>query len=93
MQPCPAGVPVVFFGDPNDERTAVLKEIGVPIYSNRKHSKAAARGVLGKISNVVDWQPSAPDLTDKKEKLRHAVRSRLKLSEQYEDAALERHHP
>jgi hypothetical protein len=67
--PCIAmGIPVVFFGDPTDFRTRIVKDIGGMIYNKRLHQ----RGVVGKWGGMlepVDWSPEPIDVS--------AIRHRL----------------
>jgi hypothetical protein len=80
--PCIAmGIPVVFFGRRSDVRTAIIADIGGTIYDATLHSKAWARGVLGKIAQSVDWSPQPLDVTSIKEKLRLAVAERRQVLE------------
>lgn len=76
--PCIAmGIPVVFFGDSNDYRTAIVRDIGGTIYDRRLHSRGALRGLLGRIAQPVDWSPRPLDVTPFKARLLAAVSQRL----------------
>ncbi len=77
--PCIAmGIPVVFFGDPTDGRTSIVRDIGGRIYNARLHRKSLARGGLGRLLENVDWEPAALDVSQKKAELAEAVTSRLR---------------
>lgn len=76
--PCIAmGIPVVFFGDPNDYRTRIVADVGGKIYSERLHDKRAAYGVLGRLMQPVDWSPRPLDIEHLKQQQTNAVATRL----------------
>jgi hypothetical protein len=77
--PCFAmGIPVVFFGSPTDGRTSIVSDIGGTTYDQRLHSKALARGVLGRALDKVDWAPAPLDLSPVKARLVQAVAERMR---------------
>jgi hypothetical protein len=76
--PCIAmGIPVVFFGDPSDERTAIVRKIGGIIYDIRLHKKIMWRGMLGRAFNEVDWSPALLNVSHFKDALATAVARRI----------------
>jgi hypothetical protein len=76
--PCMAmGIPVVFFGDPHNSRTSIVKSIGAKVYDARLHSKALLRGALGQAIDKVDWNPRPLDISAVRSKLKAAVAGRL----------------
>lgn len=75
--PCIAmGIPVVFFGDPTDERTAIVREVGGTIYDERLHRRGLIGRTIGAVQKV-DWSPRPLDITAFKERLTNAVSTRL----------------
>jgi hypothetical protein len=81
--PCIAmGIPVVFFHSNSDGRTSIVRDIGGKIYDARLHSKAFARGVIGRLLDPVDWSPAPLDITPVKKRLTQAVAERLAAIEQ-----------
>jgi hypothetical protein len=78
--PCIAmGIPVVFFGDPTDERTAIVREIGGTIYDERLHRRGLIGRTIGAIQDV-DWSPPPLDIALFRERLTKAVTTRLTKS-------------
>lgn len=76
--PCIAmGIPVVYFSDPRDGRANIVRDIGGIIYHKQLHTKTAARGMLGKMIEHVDWSPQPLDISQFKARMAAAVRSRL----------------
>jgi hypothetical protein len=89
--PCIAmGIPVVFFGDHEDERFGVLREIGLPIYP------LAPRGGVGRwmwrfrifrgawrrwSGRVVDWNPQPLDIEGRKADLIALVKREIRRAE------------
>jgi hypothetical protein len=75
--PCIAmGIPVIFFGDPNNNRTSIVGDIGGTLYDRKLHKK----GLMGKIAMVrdpVDWSPKPLEVEALKDNLLRAVSSRL----------------
>jgi Polysaccharide pyruvyl transferase len=75
--PCIAmGIPVVFFGDPADYRTRVIRDIGGVI----NNTKLYRRGIIGSIGDAiapVDWSPTPLDVSGVKANLLKSVSTRL----------------
>jgi Polysaccharide pyruvyl transferase len=76
--PCIAmGIPVVFFGDPADERTAIVREVGCTIYDERLHRRGLIGRTIGAIQGV-DWSPPPLNIDLFRERLTNAVAARLR---------------
>lgn len=76
--PCIAmGIPVVYFGEPHDGRTSIVRDIGGTIHDLRLHKKAHLRGMLGRTFGRVDWSPKPLDVARTKAALKSAVSTRL----------------
>lgn len=78
--PCIAmGIPVVFFGDPADYRTKVVRDIGGTIYDYRLHSKSPwkGRGTVGRVWQPVDWTPKPLDITAHRQRLIDRVSAQI----------------
>ena len=76
--PCIAmGIPVVFFGDPNDYRTQIVSDVGGKIYSERLHDKRAVYGLPGRLMQPVDWSPRPIDIEHIKKAQTKSVATRL----------------
>ena len=85
--PCLAmGIPVVFFGDPDDYRYGVLRAIGLPIHRIRPgrgissalwHFAPFRRLWRTRTWRTVDWDPPLLDLEGLKDELRSSVRDEL----------------
>ena len=81
--PCLAmGIPVVFFGDPDDYRLQVLTDIGVPIIRRYPRSRLVKRAFGIRVvrrswrlwnDRHIDWNPSAPDLEQQKLEIRGII--------------------
>lgn len=79
--PCIAmGIPVVFFGNPNGKRTAIIRDIGGKIYSARLHRRGLLGRTVGAIQQI-DWSPQPIDISPIRERLALAVATRLRMSE------------
>ena len=67
--PCIAmGIPVVFFGDPDDHRLSILRDLKVPVH---RHPSDGVR------LDEVDWDPPPLDVEGEKEALIREVQARL----------------
>ena len=78
--PCIAmGIPVVYFGDPNDYRTAIISDVGGRIYRRALHSRSLL-GLPGRLVEPVDWSPKPLDVELVKAKLREELNKRLLVS-------------
>jgi hypothetical protein len=78
--PCIAmGIPVVFFGDPKDGRTSIVREVGGIVHQRSLHLKSRARGIMGKLVDQVDWSPAPLDVSQFKARLAAAVSRSLDL--------------
>ena len=65
--PCIAmGIPVVFFGNENDYRISILKDLGLPIYSSM---------VRKEIVNSIDWDPAPIDIESEKEQISKSLKA------------------
>ncbi|MGI9317386.1 MAG: polysaccharide pyruvyl transferase family protein [bacterium] len=63
--PCIAmGIPVVFFGDENDYRISILRDLGVPIYSSM---------IKKEIREKIDWNPPPINLEPEKVEMRNKI--------------------
>lgn len=78
--PCLAmGIPVIFFGDPDDPRISLIKDLKVPIYPYKRKPRGMYklryfRKLMGYLRlRRVDWQPRAPDLEELKANMRQTV--------------------
>lgn len=78
--PCLAmGIPVIFFGDPDDSRIALLREVNVPIYGFKRRTRGLYKmHYFRKIAafleqGQVNWQPEVPDLEALKADMRQTV--------------------
>jgi len=79
--PCVAmGIPVVFFGDPADYRTSIVRDIGGTIYDKRIHGKNVL-GRIGQAIDPIDWSPLPLDITALKERLLQEVSTRIEAVE------------
>ncbi|CAN0306608.1 unnamed protein product, partial [Phaeothamnion confervicola] len=66
--PCLAlGIPVVFFGDSNDYRISITKDLGLPIYSRPEKFFKRSRCDIKMFWDSVDWQPDALDVEQEKQ--------------------------
>jgi hypothetical protein len=75
--PCIAmGIPVVFFGDPTDFRTSIVRDIGGIIYNKRLHQRGVV-GTLGAMFNPVDWSPDPVDVSAIRQRLLAEVENRV----------------
>ena len=73
--PCLAmGIPVVFFGNPQDGRFSILEDLGVPIYP--KIARGDKRAVL-RLLREVCWDPEIPDVEDAKRTLQEWTEARI----------------
>ena len=85
--PCLAmGIPVVFFGDPEDYRYGPLLSIGQPIHPIRPTKGLASllwrfalyrRRWRRRSARAVDWTPPPLDLAERKRSLESLIRSKL----------------
>ena len=82
--PCIAmGIPVLFFGDSQNTRTSILKDLGVPIHSEKLFRKLKNKTLM-KIKRFllkkfvkVNWNPESIDVDDEKNKLIQTVEGRI----------------
>ena len=91
--PCAAmGIPVVFFGNPLDERLTALTEIGQKIHDIQQHSRP--RDLVGRVSSRlsgggssdVDWSPEPLEFENKKLGLIRKLKEQLSvLQSQHSD--------
>jgi len=77
--PCIAmGIPVVFFGNPKDYRTSIVRDIGGIIYDGEMHRKELTpRSLVGRALGRVDWSPKPLDVSAVKTRLLEAVSARM----------------
>ncbi len=72
--PCIAmGIPVIFFGNPNDYRTSIIKEPGLDIHKI-PHQKATRDSIGKELENSFDyinWTPDPIDIQLKKDEIEH----------------------
>lgn len=82
--PCMAmGIPVIFFADPGDTRSSIVRDIGGAVYNKLLHQKSMARGLLGSLYAPVNWSPDPIDISTTKARLNQAIVQRLnRLSSQ-----------
>ncbi len=71
------GIPVVFFGDPSDYRTAIVRDIGGKIYSRKFHEFGFGGLTVGSVLDRVDWSPEPLNIDPVKERLVQAVGKRI----------------
>jgi len=77
--PCAAmGVPVVFFGDPDDYRQHIIREIGLTIHSRRLARKSNPLSHFYK--NQVNWAGETVNLEDRKTAFRSFVARKLEAA-------------
>ena len=89
--PCLAmGIPVVFFGNPDDYRLGVLRDLRIPIYRATPRSRVLNRACRIPpfrwawrlwIKALVDWRPEPPDLSSEKQTLSDVVDRGLRRAE------------
>ncbi|MGD9669444.1 MAG: polysaccharide pyruvyl transferase family protein [Hyphomicrobiaceae bacterium] len=78
--PCMAmGIPVVFFSNPSDPRVSIVKDVGGRVHDLRVHRKLLARGLVGRLLDDVDWEPSPIDVSTIKSSLSGAISDQLRL--------------
>jgi hypothetical protein len=65
------GIPVVFFGKPEETRIHILKQAGIPIHDWRKHIRGLS--LLRFTEKAVDWSPSPVDVSDIAARIRTAI--------------------
>lgn len=76
--PCIAmGVPVVFFGDPTDFRTSIVRDVGGIVYNKRLHQRGLV-GTLGAVLDPVDWSPKPIDVSAIRQRLLKEVEKRIR---------------
>jgi hypothetical protein len=76
--PCIAmGIPVVFFGDPADFRTSIVRDIGGTIYSKRLHKRGVI-GAIGAMLDGIDWSPRPIDVSAIRQRLIDGVEDRIR---------------
>lgn len=78
--PCLAmGIPVIFFGDPDDPRISLIRDLKVPIYPYKRKPRGMyklryLRKLMGYLRLPrVHWQPQAPDLEGLKADMRQTL--------------------
>ncbi|MCL6620508.1 MAG: polysaccharide pyruvyl transferase family protein [Syntrophobacterales bacterium] len=78
--PCLAmGIPVIFFGDPDDPRISLLQDLKVPIYPYKRKPRGPYkmryfRKLLGYLRlGRVNWHPEVPDLEALKAEMRRTI--------------------
>lgn len=88
--PCIAmGIPVVFFGDPNDYRLGVLRDLRVPINRRLPEHRLLRKKYLRVVLEVwrfwnalkVDWHPRSLRLEKEKSRIRETVQRELRLAQ------------
>jgi uncharacterized protein YgfB (UPF0149 family) len=86
------GIPVVFFGNPLDERLTALTEIGQKIHDIQQHSRP--RDLVGRVSSRlsgggssdVDWSPEPLEFENMKLGLIRKLKEQLSvLQSQHSD--------
>jgi polysaccharide pyruvyl transferase len=76
--PCMAmGIPIVFFGDPTDSRTAIVSDVGGRIYNSVQFKKNLVGRTMVKVLDRVDWSPEPIDISCAKQRLLNAVSTRM----------------
>ncbi|MES9898979.1 MAG: polysaccharide pyruvyl transferase family protein [Sedimenticola sp.] len=86
--PCVAmGIPVIFFGDPDDHRVSILKDIGVPVYPEpprllKSLYRLAAKYFPGFYMRGINWDPEPVDFEGEKAKMLTRLHDMLKQTEQ-----------
>jgi hypothetical protein len=90
--PCLAmGIPVVFFGDPDDGRLGILRDLHVPINRPYPRSRLARglrrlrplRGAVNRrFPRTVDWEPPVLDIEDRKSVLREDLARAVRRAEE-----------
>lgn len=77
--PCAAmQVPVVYFGDPHDYRTSILKDIGIPIHAFKRGGFVSR--TLRKLTPPradIDWNPAPVAVTDEQQRMIDDIRTRI----------------
>lgn len=85
--PCIAmGIPVIFFGDPNDRRLEILSDMGVRINRYKEPRGRVAQKIfrliyrrIGKLwSGRVNWSPTVADITAEQEKMRAEIKQMIR---------------
>jgi hypothetical protein len=71
------GIPVVFFADPADYRTEIVRDIGGTIYSKSLIGRNAVGRIISKVFEHVEWSPKPLDVSAVKERLLQAVSTRM----------------
>ena len=69
--PCIAmGIPVIFFGDPDDYRTSIIEELGLEIHKipNLKTTRNSIGKELENSFDYINWTPDPIDIHSKKMK-------------------------
>lgn len=77
------GIPVVYLGDPDEYRTAIIEDIGLPIHSwpkiMRGDDPKESRQRLQDFWNSINWEPAPLDFEEQKKKLIAGFRQALAL--------------
>jgi hypothetical protein len=82
--PCVAmGIPVIFLGDPENSRTALVGDIGLPIYRFKPPRNKLLRWAYRiyfkfLVANKIDWSPAPLDIEPEKVKIRAKLQKALK---------------
>jgi hypothetical protein len=71
------GIPVVFFGNPTGYRTRVLSDIGGTIYTKALRGRNVVGRTIERVFDRVDWSPRPLDVSFFRERLLHAVSTRM----------------
>jgi hypothetical protein len=72
--PCAAiGIPVVFFGQPGNARTAILEDLGIRTYDAEKYRKRHGLRGIAPLFRSIDWHPTPPDVSQVAEGIKAAI--------------------
>jgi|GEM_PF-3366345 len=67
------GIPVIFFGNPQDYRVSIIKEFGLNIYDIPKNNSEvdSSNKALDRMFSKVDWSPETLDFRATKKEIIH----------------------
>lgn len=65
------GIPVIFFGDPDDYRTSIIEELGLEIHKipNLKTTRDSIGKELENSFDYINWTPDPIDIHSKKNEM------------------------
>lgn len=73
--PCIAmGIPVIYFGDADNYRQSIIKDLGIPYHVRAKNQK---KGIFRRFNENVDWSGYTADVSAIAGAIRAEIRSRL----------------